>query len=96
MSNKRFYEKNIPQLKVKGEAYAKLVPAEHRIDLTVQDKFKGVKHLYDDVHAFALRDGQFMVILRSNPEFTYVHKAKELKTVWLHNDPFANVTEDAE
>lgn len=92
-SKKKHLQSNIPQLKVKGDDYAKFVPAEHRVDLTIQDKFQGKKHVYDDVQAFALRDGQFMVVLRSNPEYTYVHNAKELKTVWLHNDPFANIAE---
>lgn len=93
MSIKRF-RNVIPQLALKGDDYAKLVPAEHQVDLTLQFKLQGRKESFDNVHAFSLKDGEFKIILRCMPDHVHVAKVKDLKTVWLHHNPFANPSED--
>lgn len=91
MSRKKQFQQLIPQLNLKGGEFAKMVPAEQQLDMTVQFKYQGRRESYDNVHAFALKDGKFKIILRNAQEYIYVFNAKELKTVWLHNDPFANI-----
>lgn len=92
--NSKMLRAMIPQLNLKGGEFAKMVPAEHQLDMTVQFKYKGRKESYDDIHAFALKDGQFKIILRNCQDYVYTFNAKELKTVFLHNDPFANAKPD--
>ena len=90
MSNKRL-KNMIPQINLKGDDFAKMVPAEHQLDLTLQLKLKGRKEAFDNVHAFALKDGEFKIILRNSEEYVHVIPVKALKAVYIHHNPFANV-----
>ncbi len=90
MSKKKM-QSMIPQLDLKGDEYAKFVPDEQRLDLTVQFKYKARKEAYDNVKAFALQGGKFKIVLRGNEDTVNVFNAKELKTVYVHFDPFANI-----
>lgn len=83
-NKKGFSKSGLPELDLKGPDFAKSVPEDQKLELTIVWKGQGYKNeTFGPVHAFAKLNGQFKIINRTLQDTVYTLNLKEIKAVIL-------------